>query len=139
MAKQVIQGVEVHDDQPEIQTVAETKDFAKLVADEVFMNEPVTIEVAPSQNPDDAQNFVINVNGTNMPIPRGTPIVIKRKYVEVLARNKQTTYKQVTPNPSQPENTIMVPSTVFCYPFQLVEDKNPRGREWLRHVMAERA
>lgn len=139
MGKQVITGVEVQDDQPEIQTVAETKDLAKLVADEAFMNEMVVIEVADSQNPDDAPNFVVNVNGTNMPIPRGRPVMLKRKYVEVLARNKQTTFKQITPNPSEPDKTIMVPKTVFGYPFQLVEDKNPRGREWLKHVMAERA
>jgi len=27
----------------------------------------------------------------------------------------------------------------LSYPFDLVEDKNPRGRAWLNHVLAEPA
>jgi len=38
-------GIEINDDQPIVETVAESRDFRQLAADEAFMNEMVTIMV----------------------------------------------------------------------------------------------
>jgi len=138
MPKTPVHGIEVGDDQPDIQTVAETKDLAKLISDEAFMNEMVTVMVHESTDPNQPPHIILNVNGTNMPVVRGFPTIMKRKYLEVLARMKETRYTQRTPNPSEPDRIVMEPKTAQVYPFAVQEDKNPRGREWLRHVMAER-
>jgi len=132
-----IEGIELTDDQPDIQTVAETKDLAKLVSDEAFMNELVTVVVHDSTDPNQPNHIIVNVNGTNMPFMRGVPTLAKRKYVEVLARMKETRYTQRTPNPSEPDRIVNEARTSLVYPFAVTEDKNPRGRAWLAQVMAE--
>jgi hypothetical protein len=75
----------------------------------------------------------------NQPIIRGVPTDVKRKYVEILARMKETRYSQHTNNPSAPDQIEMRARHGLSYPFDLVEDKNPRGRAWLNHVLAEPA
>lgn len=138
MPKPPVTGIEVGDDQPDIQTVAETADFASLISNETFMNEMVTVLVHESTDPNQAPHIILNVNGTNMPVIRGTPTRMKRKYLEVLARMKETRYEQKTPNPSEPERIIMNPKTAQVYPFAVIEDRNARGAAWLANVMAER-
>jgi hypothetical protein len=52
---------------------------------------------------------------------------------------KETKYNQVTPNAAAPDQTEMRARHGLCYPFELVEDANPRGRAWLQNVLAEPA
>lgn len=137
--KQKIQGIEISDDAPTIDTVSESKDFAALAASEVFMNEPVTIMVHSTTDENQPPQVIVNCNGMNQPIMRGYPTTVKRKYVEILARMKETKYSQVTRNPAAPDQIDMVARHGLSYPFDLVEDKNPRGRAWLNNVMAEPA
>lgn len=133
------QGVEFFDNQPNIETVAESRDFSKLAADEAFMNEPVTVLVHSTTDENQAPHVILNCNGTNQPVIRGVPTVIRRKYLEILARMKETKYNQVTPNPAAPDVSHMIARHGLAYPFELIEDKNPRGRAWLSNVMAEPA
>ena len=137
--KEPIQGVEIADDQPVIETVAESKDFSKLVADEAFMNEMVTVMVHSTTDDNQAPHLIVNCNGVNMPIIRGVPTVMKRKYVEILAHMKETKYTQRTPNPAAPDQTELVARHGLAYPFDVQNDPNPRGRAWLQHVLAEPA
>jgi hypothetical protein len=65
--------------------------------------------------------------------------MIRRKYLEILARMKETKYNQRTPNPAAPDQIEMVARHGLAYPFELVDDKNPRGRAWLQNVLAEPA
>jgi disulfide oxidoreductase YuzD len=120
--KNTVQGIEIIDDEPVIETVAESRDFSKLAADEAFMNELVTVMVHATTD-------------ENQP----NHVVVKRKYVEILARMKETKYTQVTRNASAPDQIDMVARHGLSYPFDLVEDKNPRGRAWLQNVLAEAA
>jgi len=138
-AKQKIQGIEISDDAPTIDLVSELKDFAALASSEVFMNEQVTIMVHSTTDENQPPQVIVNCNGMNQPIIRGYPTTIKRKYVEILARMKETKYSQVTRNPAAPDQIDMVARHGLSYPFDLVEDKNPRGRAWLTNVMAEPA
>jgi hypothetical protein len=137
--KQKIQGIEISDDAPTIDLVSELKDFAALASSEVFMNEQVTIMVHSTTDENQPPQVIVNCNGMNQPIIRGYPTTIKRKYVEILARMKETKYSQVTRNPAAPDQIDMVARHGLSYPFDLVEDKNPRGRAWLNNVMAEPA
>ena len=137
--KQKIQGIEISDDAPTIDLVSELKDFAALASSEVFMNEHVTIMVHSTTDENQPPQVIVNCNGMNQPIIRGYPTTIKRKYVEILARMKETKYSQVTRNPAAPDQIDMVARHGLSYPFDLVEDKNPRGRAWLNNVLAEPA
>ena len=139
MATKAIQGIEITDDTPVIETLSESTDFRTLASEESFMNELVTINVHSTTDENQAASLVVNVNGTNQPIIRGYPTMVRRKYVEVLARMKETKYNQITRNASAPDQIDMIARHGLCYPFDLVEDANPRGRAWLQHVLAEPA
>lgn len=138
MAKgQPIQGIELHEEHVTVDPVSGNVDFRQLASDEAFMNEMVTVMVHPTTDENQPPHVIVNCNGTNQPIIRGVPTIVKRKYVEILARMKETKYTQVTPNPSAPDVTEMRARTALAYPFDLMEDKNPRGRGWLQNVLAE--
>ena len=115
------------------------KEFAREVFEEAFMNEMVVVVVADTTDENVNPMPMPSVNGTSQPIMRGIPTRIKRKYLEVLARCKETKYSQRTANPMEPDRIEMVPRTAFTYPFQVVEDLNPKGGAWLKAVMAEAA
>lgn len=139
MAKSPIQGFDVKDDNQIVETVAESRDFGQLAADEAFMNEIVTVHVHSSTNENDAPHFILNCNGVNQPVVRGVDVPIRRKYVEILARMKETKYRQVTPNPASPEAYEMQAKSGLVYPFSVIRDDNPKGRAWLQNVLAEPA
>ena len=140
MAKtEVVRGIEIKADQETVEPIVGNQDFAKLAADEAFLNEHVEVIVHPTTDENQPSQFIVNVNGTNQPIIRGVQMSIRRKYVEVLARMKETKYTQVTPNPAAPDVSEMRARHGLCYPFEVVRDDNPRGRAWLQHVMAEAA
>lgn len=132
-------GMEIIDDAPIIETVAESRDFAQLAADEAFMNEMVTVLVHSTTDENQPAQIIVNCNGTNQPIVRGLPMQIRRKYVEILARMKETKYSQVTRNPAAPDQIDMIARHGLAYPFDLIRDDNPRGRAWLNNVLAEPA
>jgi hypothetical protein len=138
-ANRPAQGIEIHDDAPVIETVAESKDFRQLAADESFMNEMVTVEVHATTDENQAPHIIVNCNGINQPIVRGVPMKIRRKYVEILARMKETKYTQVTPNPAAPDVSELRARSGLAYPFTVVDDENSRGRAWLQNVLAEPA
>lgn len=139
MAKNNAQGVEILDDAPVVETVAQSADFRRVAAEEAFMNEMVTVMIHSTTDENQAPHVIVNVNGTNQPIIRGVPTTVRRKYVEVLARMKETKYTQVTPNPAAPDVSELRARHGLAYPFELIEDKNPIGRAWLSNVLAEPA
>lgn len=132
-------GVEITDDQVDVERVSQNVDFKKLAAEESFMNEPVTILVHTTTDENQPPHVVVNCNGVNQPIMRGVPTEVKRKYVEILARMKETKYTQVTPNPNAPDVSELQARTALSYPFDLIEDKNKIGKGWLQNVLAEPA
>ena len=116
-----------------------TKEFDREVFEEAFMNEMVTVMVADTTDENVNPMPTPSVNGVMQPIMRGVPTRVKRKYLEVLARCKETKFSQRTANPMEPDRIEMVPRTAFTYPFQVIEDQNPKGGAWLKAVMAEAA
>lgn len=137
--QETIGPLEILDGQPEVDPITSDKDFMEVIADEAFMNELVEVIVHTTTNESEPNHVVLNVNGINQPVLRGYPHKIKRKYLEVLARMKETRYSQVTPNPMEPDRSNLVARTALCYPFDVIKDPNPRGRAWLNHILAEPA
>lgn len=118
--------------------VTSDKGLSRVLADEAFMNEIVVVHVHSSQNQADPPHFILNVNGTNQPVIRGHDNPMRRKYLEVLARMKATSFSQPERNPMSPDaGNQLIPHTSMVYPFNVVRDDNPRGPAWLSAVMAE--
>lgn len=106
---------------------------------EAFMNEIVFITIPESTDEEDLPVVSIGVNGMQQPIVRGVSTPVKRKYVEVLAHAKETKYKQVLADSSDPASVQMVPRTALSYPFSVDRDDNPNGRAWLRDLLKQPA
>lgn len=113
-------------------------ELRKIMEDESFMNEPVTVRIATTTDKNAPPMAMPQVNGVNQPIFRGVPTTVKRKYVEALARARETSYQQQA-DPNSPDKIDMVPTTVLSFPFEILRDNNPKGRAWLEKVLAEPA
>lgn len=134
MAKNTI---DIVDDSEIVEPVTGNRDFKKMLKEESFMEEQVIVMIHPTTNENEPPYAHLNVNGFNQVIPRGQQVPIRRKYLEVLARMKETRYTQVTPNPSEPDRSQMLARHGLAFPFQVLEDKNPKGRAWLDQILAE--
>jgi len=133
-----IQGLEITDVQETIEPVSASADFRQLAADEAFMNEIVTVRVHETTDENQPPHLIVNCNGMNQPIIRGQDTPIKRKYLEILARMKETKYTQVQ-HADAPDRLDLRARTALVYPFDLLADPNPKGRAWLNHIIAEPA
>ena len=109
-----------------------------------FMEEPVTIVIADSADPNAEKMVFVAVNGEGaghkkLPwLPRGVPVTIKRKFVERLARAKKVGIRTVDTRDASGYNTTAVQkSSGSLYTFTVLEDRNPEGTSWLRRVLAE--
>jgi len=120
-----------------IEQVSEN-DFVKSVELESFMNEILTIIVHPTAEDGALDVVVPMVNGMNQPIVRGAESKVRRKYVEALARCRTTKYVQQVMDPARPENIQMTDRTAVSYPFSIIHDPNPIGRQWIESIMSER-
>lgn len=127
---------EVGDPGP-IEKVAETEFHKKAIELEAFMNEYITVVVHSDTNDNAVEMPLVTVGQLNQGFIRGQNQKVKRKYVEALARGRITKYTQKTPDPMRPENIQMEERTALVYPFTVVDDPNPIGREWLENILAQ--
>jgi hypothetical protein len=137
--KEIVAGIEILDDTPTVDPVSQIVGLRELAASEAFMNEMVEVMVHASTDENQSPHVILNCNGTNQPILRGVPMRVRRKYVEILARMKETKYSQITRNPGAPDQIDMIARHGLAYPFEMLSDENPRGRAWLSNVLAEPA
>ena len=83
------------------------------------------------------QVFELFNNGRREVFTRGETKTVARKFVEILATRKPTTYTQ---KKKRDEDGIMhevqVPTTALRYPFSVLHDPNPKGADWLRYTLA---
>jgi hypothetical protein len=111
-------------------------DYAAALA---FNEEPVTILLHRGREKNAPTHEMVGVNGQIMWIPVDTPTRIPRKFVENLARaqpiNVNTTSGE-SPGDDLTFNHVQR-SLSSLVSFSVLEDKNPRGREWLTRVMRE--
>lgn len=118
--------------------IAPDKDIDRAVREEAFFNEPVTVLVHTTTDDNAPPHVLLSVNGRTQPVARGEPQTIRRMFVEVLARCTETKYRQPERDLRNPEGgNALIGRTALAYPFDVLEDKNPLGREWLRKMMSE--
>ena len=102
---------------------------------EAFMHEKVEIFVHPTKEKGSLDVITPSCNGINQPIVRGVASIVKRKYVEALARCHSIQYEQKTPDPSKPDAIQMVETKSPDYPFDLLRDSD-KGRDWFKRLAA---
>lgn len=105
---------------------------------EAFMNEPVMVTVLSGGKDHEAMYVYTSVQGVPQMFKRDTPMVVKRKYVERLARAKETGYDQTVDDRMGERMNILHNRHSLRYPFQVNRDDNPRGAAWLRSILAGR-
>jgi hypothetical protein len=124
-----------------------------LMADQAealaFAEQPVMIRIEPGADEDAPMVWDCWVNGKGAEcmingkwiemsaLPIGVPVITKRKYIEVLARSKQTVVKTRVVKHQDREDNIADRRTRQVTPFSVLQDKDPRGGEWLTRLFAE--
>lgn len=113
--------------------------LAAKIKELAFMEELVTVEIADTAEEQADIGFVISVQNKPETFMRGQQKTVKRKFVEGLARAKKTAFGNVlTVDPVNGEQAYVHPSkTGLRYPFSVIRDDNPRGREWLHAVLRQ--
>jgi hypothetical protein len=121
-------------------TVSQSMDdphLKKFMADAAFMEEQVLVRVAPSSSKDDPKIVEVWNDGRPQRMIRGEWTIVRRKYVEVLARAKPfgvTTPETIDANGDR--TTRIDTHNGTMYPFEM-RDKNPIGPAWLARILAE--
>jgi len=109
-------------------------DYMKELA---FMEEPVTIIVHETTDDNEPNPVQVGCNGKFVAFFRGQPTTVKRKFVDCLIVKKTTVATPEITNGAGERTFTIKSRSALKYPFQIVEDKNPKGVEWLRRRMAE--
>lgn len=104
---------------------------------EAFMNELVTVMVMSSGDENETDLVQVGVNGVTQFFKRDQPQVVKRKFVARLARAKKTDFRQTLDDRLGEAMNNFSRHHSMKYPFQMIEDKNPKGSAWLRGILAE--
>jgi hypothetical protein len=113
-----------------------------------FMEEPVTIRLEPSSDPNAATAFPVWVNGKPAEVfqrgrwfeigylPVGQVMVVKRKVLEIIIRAKIDTIhtKVQEMGNDQPVNNYVQRFTSSVHSFSIIEDTNPRGPGWVQEL-----
>jgi hypothetical protein len=102
-----------------------------------FMEELIEIVVHESAD-ENAENPVrVGNNGIFVEFPRGMNVVAKRKYVDclIVKQTRVTTPEYI--NPAGERARAIKQHSAMKYPFSVIEDRNPKGVEWLRRRMAD--
>lgn len=68
-------------------------------------------------------------------LPVGVPVTTKRKYVEILARSKVDEVTTQVQKLEDHERNLVNRLTSAFAPFSVLEDKDPRGAEWLSRLV----
>lgn len=110
-------------------------DYADALA---FMEEKLLVVLNEESDPNAENPVQVACNGINQFFIRGQAQEVKRKYVEILARAKRTTITTPEVTDATGARTHMIKqATSLRYPFQVLQDPNPKGPAWLRAVLSE--
>ena len=123
-------------EKPYIQVVDRPVDKEKLEM-LAFMEEEVTVHIHTTSDKEAAQIFPVGNGGQQVIFKRGETKTVKRKFVDVLARAKATTFTQKRVMDSEGIwQDVQVPHSALMFPFSIVEDRHPRGADWLKYALA---
>ena len=106
---------------------------------ENFMEDELLVMLTSTGADGEAPFVHVGVNGVTKILPREQQIMLKRKFVEVLARAKKTDFVQDLDFHLGDAMNRLRQAHAFKYPFQVVHDPaGVKGAEWLRTVLAQR-
>lgn len=111
-------------------------DYAAQLA---FNEEILTILLHRGREKNAPTHEMVGVNGQIIWIPVDTPTKVPRKFVESLARAQPVNINTRSGESSGDDLAFnhIERSLYSLASFSVLEDKNPRGREWLTRVMRE--
>lgn len=126
-------------EKPDIQIVSGPE--WKSLAEELAFNEELVEVVVHTTSEKGAEPIVpVWVNGRLQNFIRGQKVVVKRKYVERLARAKPESYRNEEYTDTDGNKSVRWPKEASLrYPFSVTRDDNPRGIAWLQKILAEAA
>jgi hypothetical protein len=129
---------------------AEKMPSKEHLAELAFNEEPVTIRLEPTAEKNAATTFPVWVNGRGCEIfqngrwleiayiPIGQVVIIKRKYLAVIIGAKidtiQTTKTETEDVRPDRENNKILRFTSAVHSLSIIEDRNPKGVEWLTEL-----
>ena len=102
-----------------------------------FLEEKVDVMVHESADPNAEPIVETWVNGVAQRFIRGQVQTVRRKYVEVLARAKNTNVTTKESFRNGERGTDILKHTALKYPFSVMRDDNPKGGQWLKGVLAQ--
>lgn len=103
-----------------------------------FMEMPITVHIHTTSDPTAEQVFEIINGGQREFFRRGETKTVRRKFVDILATRKITTYSQKRIQDKDGIwQDVQVPNSALRYPFSVVEDRHPRGADWLTAMLAQ--
>jgi hypothetical protein len=105
-----------------------------------FNEEIIEIMLQPSSEENAAMVVDVYVNGEARWIPVGPVVPLKRKFVEVLMRSKPVSIQ--TDHESRDSGAKVINNKIIRnarakYPLSIMNDPNPKGREWVNRIMRE--
>ena len=110
------------------------------LAAHAFFEELVEIEIPSTGAVEEEAVIQLSCNNVNQFILRDVPTMVRRKYVEILARAKT---ENITTPEYQDANgnraTRVKKAQGLRYPFRIISDSNPLGASWLKNVLAQAA
>lgn len=124
----------------EIEQLTTSDMYPEAIELAAFMEDVLTVRVFETTSDNDYEIFPISVNDVHQPVVRGADQKIKRKFVEVMARCRDTEYRQKKPgNPAVDVDILhqLKPTTKPMYPFIVIDDPSPNGNAWINKILAE--
>lgn len=100
-----------------------------------FNEELVEIVVDESSDPHAENPVPVGVNGQYVYFKRGEATTCKRKFVEALCARNVNIRTEETRNNLGEMGTNIRSTSAIRYPFTMLNDPNPKGREWLRNLV----
>lgn len=102
-----------------------------------FMEDDMVIMVHESADPNSENPVTVGCNGVFRQFFRGQQTIAKRKFVECLIAKQGRVSTPEYINKAGERARAIRQTSAQKYPFSVIEDKNPKGGEWLRRRLAE--
>lgn len=103
-----------------------------------FNEEKIVIMIHESTDPNAENPVPLGNNGRMVYLNRGEEYRISRKYAERLCLAKAHGVRTAEVRDANGDRTTKVVRTAaLAYPFSVLQDNNPKGREWLQSLMQQ--
>jgi hypothetical protein len=109
----------------------------EYVQELAFMEEEIEIMVMESSDEHAENPITVGCNGVFKQFFRGRPTVTKRKFADCLIVKQSRVSTPEYTNGGGERAFAIRQHAAHKYPFSVIQDRNPKGAEWLRRRMAE--